>query len=415
MVVTPSSPCPQRPLDTESIRLVADAEKVDPAVLARHVGDGSVVIMRRGDRCVGIGRGLRIKVNVNIGTSNVRSVPHEEVKKAVVAEHCGADTISDLSMGRDVEETRRLIFSHTSVPITTVPVYQAAAEQGIEGMDARDILDTVRRQAREGVSSMVVHCITRDILEACRREGRVLGLVSKGGSITAAFMLHHGCQNPFIEHFQEILGIMRSCGIVLSLGNSVRSGCIGDGWDQAQDEELHTNLALAEEAHRAGVQVIIEGAGGHIRYDRIASTIRRYRDASRFPLFVAGPLPTDIALGLDHIAGCVGASAAGAAGADYLCCITPAEHLGLPTPAQVREGLLAWRIAAHIGDLARLGLDMQDRKMAEKRALMDRKGQISLALDPEAARTSGADEETCTMCGDFCALRLMRRYLKGPR
>ncbi len=159
MVMTPSSPSPQRPLDKESIRLVAKAEKVDPTVLARHVGGGSVVIMRRGDRCVGIGRGLRIKVNVNIGTSNVRSVPHEEVKKAVVAEHCGADTISDLSMGRDVEETRRLIFSHTSVPITTVPVYQAAAEQGIEGMDARDILDTVRRQAREGVSSMVVHCI----------------------------------------------------------------------------------------------------------------------------------------------------------------------------------------------------------------------------------------------------------------
>ena len=178
---------------------------------------------------------------------------------------------------------------------------------------------------------------------------------------------------------------------------------------------MRSQIALAKEAHRAGVQVIIEGAGGHIRYDRIAPTIRRYKNASRFPLFVAGPLPTDIALGLDHIAGCVGASAAGAAGADYLCSITPAEHLGLPTPGQVRQGLLAWRIAAHIGDLARLGLDMQDRTMAEKRAQMDRQGQRMSALDPEAARMNGDEDGVCTMCGDFCALRLMRRYLKGPR
>ncbi len=208
---------------------------------------------------------------------------------------------------------------------------------------------------------------------------------------------------------------MRSHGIVLSLGNSARSGCIGDAWDAAHEEELRSQIALAKEAHRAGVQVIIEGAGGHIRYDRIAPTIRRYKNASRFPLFVAGPLPTDIALGLDHIAGCVGASAAGAAGADYLCSITPAEHLGLPTPGQVRQGLLAWRIAAHIGDLARLGLDMQDRTMAEKRAQMDRQGQRMSALDPEAARMNGDEDGVCTMCGDFCALRLMRRYLKGPR
>ncbi len=402
-------------IDPDAIRSVAAAERVDPGVLSRRVRSGSVVIMRRGERYVGVGKGLRIKVNVNLGSSNVRSVPGEEVKKAVVAEHYGADTISDLSMGRDLREVRRLIFAHTSVPITTVPIYQAAAEYGIEAMTPGDILGAIREQAREGVSSMVVHCITRDILESCRTEERVLGIVSKGGSITAAFMLHHGCENPFVEHFQEIIGIMRSRGIVLSLGNSARSGCIGDAWDEAQDEELRAHIALAKEAHRAGVQVIIEGAGGHIRYDRIAPTIRRYKKASRFPLFVAGPLPTDIALGLDHIAGCVGASAAGAAGADYLCSITPAEHLGLPTPGQVREGLVAWRIAAHIGDLARLGLDMQDRGMAEMRAKMDRPGQRMLALDPEAARVNGDDEGACTMCGDFCALRLMRKYLKGAR
>ncbi|MFA5002854.1 MAG: phosphomethylpyrimidine synthase ThiC [Methanolinea sp.] len=398
-----------------AIRSVAENEQVDPEILSRHVMDGSVVIMRRQDRCVGIGKGLRIKVNVNIGTSNVRSILQDEVKKAIIAETYGADTISDLSMGEHVAEVRRRIFEHTTVPITTVPIYQAAAEHGIEAMTTRDIVDLIRIQAREGVSSMVVHCITMEILEMCRTAKRTLGIVSKGGSITASFMLHNGCQNPFIEHFQEIIGIMRSHGIVLSLGNSVRSGCIGDGWDAAQSAELQMNIALAEEAHNAGVHVIIEGAGGHIRYDRIPPVIKRYKDASRFPLFVAGPLPTDIALGLDHIAGCVGASAAGAAGADYLCSITPAEHLGLPTPEQVREGLLAWRIAAHIGDTSRLGLDMQDRKMAEKRAHMDRRGQRAMAIDPEAAGKSDSDGDICTMCGDFCALRLMRRYLKPPQ
>jgi phosphomethylpyrimidine synthase len=415
MVAMSPSLYPDHCRDPDVIRSVARSERIAPAVLAEHVDDGSAVIMRRRDRYIGIGKGLRIKVNVNLGTSNIRSVPGDEVKKAVIAERYGADTISDLSMGMHIGEVRRLIFEHTTLPITTVPVYQAAAEHGIGAMTARDILDTIRGQARDGVSSMVIHCITNDILERCRKQERLLGIVSKGGSITAAFMLHNGCQNPFIEHFDEILGIMRSHGIVLSLGNSARSGCIGDGWDAAQEAELQENIALAEKAHQAGVQVIIEGAGGHIRYDRIAPTIRRYKEASRFPLFVAGPLPTDIALGLDHIAGCAGASAAGAAGADYLCSITPAEHLGLPNPGQVREGLLAWRVAAHIGDLARLGLDLRDRRMAEKRGQMDREGQILLAIDPEAAQKSGGPGEVCTMCGDFCALRLMRRFLQEPR
>ncbi|MCU0631974.1 MAG: phosphomethylpyrimidine synthase ThiC [Methanolinea sp.] len=399
----------------DAIHAVAVAEHTDPEELFHNVTSGSTVIMRREDRFVGIGKGLRIKVNVNIGTSNVHSFPEEEVKKAVIAERSGADTLSDLSMGERVGEIRRLIFEHTSIPITTVPVYQTAAEKGIEEMTARDILTTVRDQAREGVSSMVMHSITPGILELCRETKRTMGIVSKGGSITAAFMLQNDCQNPFLEYFDEILLIMKEHGVVLSLGNATRSGCIGDAWDAAQREELRTNIALAEKAHRAGVQVIIEGAGGHIRYDRIAPCIRHYKESSRFPLFVAGPLPTDIALGFDHIAGCVGASAAGAAGADYLCCITPAEHLGLPTPEQVREGLIAWRIAAHIGDLARYGMDIPDSKMARRRALMDRRGQLALAMDPDIARENGGDGDMCTMCGDFCALRLMRHYLKNPR
>ena len=265
------------------------------------------------------------------------------------------------------------------------------------------------------MSSWVIHCITREVLELCRRENRVLGIVSRGGSITAASMLHNDCENPFLECFPELLAIARRHGVVLSLGNSARGGCIRDGWGPAQEAELRTNVMLAEAANRAGVGVIIEGAGGHIRYDRIAPTIRRYRDASRFPLFVAGPLPTDIALGFDHIAGCAGASAAAAAGADYLCAITPTEHLGLPRPDHVREGLIAFRIAAHVGDTVRLGRDDDDLRMARMRAELDRSGQLAMAPDPDSAKRIGGGSGRCTMCGDFCAILLMREYLSRGR
>jgi phosphomethylpyrimidine synthase len=398
-----------------AIDAVAAAEGVDPRELARNVADGSAVIMRRGDRAVGIGRGLRVKVNVNIGTSNLSSSPAEEVRKAVIAERYGADTISDLSMGEGVEETRQQILDHTTVPLTTVPVYQVASDHGIEGVTPGTIRSVLRAQAREGVSAWVIHCITREVLDLCRQEDRILGIVSRGGSITAASMLHHGSENPFLACFPDILEIAREHGVVLSLGNAARGRCIGDGWGPAQETELLTNVMLAEVAHRAGVGVIIEGAGGHVRYDRIAPTIGRIRSASRFPLFVAGPLPTDIALGFDHIAGCAGASAAAAAGADYLCAITPAEHLGLPDPGHVREGLIAFRIAAHIGDTVRLGRVGDDCLMARRRARLDRAGQIALAPDPDAARRIGGEGGRCTMCGDFCALLLMRNYLSAER
>lgn len=400
-------------IDRSLIGAVATAEGLDPRTLSRAVATGCVVIMRRRDRVVGIGSGLRTKVNVNIGTSTLHSSPGEEVEKAVIAEKYGADTISDLSMGKNVRETRRRVLEHTRVPLTTVPVYEAASEHGTGGVTADTILAVLRNQAREGVSSWVIHCITREVLDLCRKENRILGIVSRGGSITAASMLRHECENPFLECFPEVLEIARKHGVVLSLGNSARGGCIGDGWGPAQEAELRTNVTLAEIAHRAGVGVIIEGAGGHIRYDRIPSTIRRYRHASRFPLFVAGPLPTDIALGFDHIAGCAGASAAAAAGADYLCAITPAEHLGLPSPDHVRKGLIAFRIAAHIGDTVKLGLEGEDSRMARMRAEMDLAGQLAMAPDPDSARNIGDGSGKCTMCGDFCAILLMQDYLSG--
>ena len=395
---------------TAQVKAVARDEGVDPASLCRQIAEGSAVIMQRGIRYTGIGRGLRTKINVNLGTSTGKADVSEELQKARIAEEFGADTISDLSMGGDINAIRHEIMEHTKLPITTVPIYQAVVESGLETMTSGDILATLRMQAEQGISSLVIHCVNRMMLDGFRRKKRVLGMVSKGGSITSAFMLIHGCENPFVEQFDEILSICRKRDIVLSLGNTARSGCIHDRRDAMQTEECRQNVELARRALAAGVQVIIEGAGGHIRSDRIASTIRYYKKRSQFPLFVAGPLPTDIGAGYDHIAGAVGGSTASAAGADYLCYITPAEHLGLPGPSAVKEGLIAFRIAAHIGDTVKFGRDVQDREVAVLRAGLDREGQIRCALDPARARELADGETECTMCGKFCAIKIMRDF-----
>jgi phosphomethylpyrimidine synthase len=395
---------------TRPMKSVAHEEGIDPDLLCRQIAEGSAVIMQRDGRYTGIGKGLRTKINVNLGTSTGKIVVSDEIRKAEIAEEFGGDTISDLSMGGDISAIRREILAHTTLPLTTVPVYQAVVENGLRDMTAGDILSTITMQAEQGVSSLVVHCVTREMLASFKKKKRVLGMVSKGGSITSAFMLMHDCENPFVERFDEILAVCRKYDIVLSLGNTARSGCIHDRRDAFQMAEIRQNIALAHRAHDAGIQVIIEGAGGHIRSNRIASTVRYYKKQSPFPLFVAGPLPTDVAVGYDHIAGAVGGSAASGAGADYLCYITPAEHLGLPGPEAVKEGLIAFRIAAHIGDTVKYGKDTQDREMAVLRAGLDREGQIRCALDPARARELADGEKECTMCGEFCAIKIMREF-----
>jgi phosphomethylpyrimidine synthase len=272
------------------------------------------------------------------------------------------------------------------------------------------ILATFEQQAKEGISSAVIHGVSRSMLALYKRKERILGMVSKGGSITSAFMLMHDCENPFLEQFNRVLATCRKHEIVLSLGNTARSGCIHDRRDPFQMAEIRQNVALAHRALDAGVQVIIEGAGGHIRFNRIPAYIRYYKKQSPFPLFVAGPLPTDIGIGYDHIAGACGGSAAAAAGADYLCYITPAEHLGLPSPEAVKEGLMAFRIAAHIGDTVKYGKDAEDRTIAEHRASLDREGQIRSAMDPARARELSEGDKECTMCGEFCAIKIMREF-----
>jgi phosphomethylpyrimidine synthase len=398
----------QRGTITPQMQDVARSEGIDPYELCESIAAGSAVIMRRRKHYTGIGNGLLTKVNVNLGTSSTKVCIEEEIQKARVAETFGADTISDLSMGGDINAIRKEIFSHTTLPITTVPVYQAVVEQGLKNMTADDIMATFRMQAEQGISSIVVHGVNREMLGQLRRKKRLLGIVSKGGSITSAFMLINQCENPFIEHFDDVISICRRHDIVLSLGNTARSGCICDRRDHMQLAEIRQNVLLAHQAHAAGVQVIIEGAGGHIRSDRIAPLVKFYKKQSPYPLFVAGPLPTDVAVGYDHIAGAAGASAASAAGADYLCYITPAEHLSLPSPDAVKEGLIAFRIAAHIGDTVKYGREVEDTKMAQLRAELDREGQIRCSMDPQRARELSDGDAECTMCGEFCAIRIMR-------
>jgi phosphomethylpyrimidine synthase len=393
---------------TPQCRSVAKTERIRPETIASRISAGSIVIMSRGKCSVGIGEGLRTKVNVNIGTSSQRHDPLEEVRKAEIAERFGADTISDLSMGPDIQSTRNLIFNHTSLPITTVPIYQTASETGIGDMTGENIIRTLRAQAKEGVSSFVLHCVSRSVLNAYKKNKRILGVVSKGGSITSAYMLLNRCENPFIEQFENVLSILKKFDIVLSLGNTMRSGCIHDARDKAQLAEIRENIRLAHSAHEAGVQVIIEGVGGHVRTDKITHQVKYHKRLANFPLFVAGPLPMDLAMGYDHIAGCVGASIASGAGADYLCYITPAEHLSLPTPEQVQEGLIAFRIAAHIGDSVKYGLSPADAAVSKSRAALDWEGQFCNALDPDKARIMAPRSGPCSMCGDFCAIKIMR-------
>lgn len=393
---------------TPVMRSVARAEGIEATALLSSVARGEVVIMRRGKRSVGIGRGLSTKVNVNIGTSPLRVDPDEEVEKAILAERYGADTLTDLSMGGDIGAIRGRVFENTTIPITTVPIYQAAAETGLENLDEERIIRMMKQQAGEGISSFVIHFTNESILAKYRNRERIMGVVSKGGSMTIAWMKLKGRENPFLTCLNEILAIARRHDIVLSLGNTMRSGCIHDAMDKAQSGEMQLNAVLAKRAYEEDVQAIIEGMGGHVRADRIARYVKRYRKASSAPLFVAGPLPTDIAVGHDHIAGCVGASIAAGAGADYLCYITPAEHLGLPGPEQVKEGLIAFRIAAHIGDSIKYGPDVRDRELSKRRADLDWEGQFSYALDGETARGMAPKDGACTMCGEFCAIKMMK-------
>ena len=399
---------------TPEMEHIVKTEGLDENAVLSNVANGSLVVMvRQGSRPVGIGKGVSTKINVNLGTSSASIDPLAEMEKVRIADKYGADTITDLSMGGDILKIRKMVFENTTLPITTVPIYQSIVEHGMNDVKKDDIISNLKSHVNEGVSSVVLHCVDKSMLEKLRGAGRVMGMVSKGGSFTSVYMLSNGCENPFIENFDEVLGILKKNDVVLSLGNTMRSGCIHDIRDGAQEMELNTNARLAKKANEQGVQAIIEGMGGHLQANHISESVRFYKSRSEFPLFVAGPLPTDIALGYDHIAGAVGASMAIGAGADYMCYITPSEHLSLPTPEQVREGLIAFKIAAHIGDSIKYDISDRDLMLAKKRAKFDWDGQVELAIDPDKPTNMCPVEGPCTMCGEYCAIKIMSDYLSS--
>jgi len=397
---------------------VAKIEGVRPNFLLKQIALGRVVVMvRDGKPPVGIGEGLKTKINANIGTSADVFDIDNEVEKARTAEKYGADTITDLSMGGPIDEIRRRILEETAAPLTTVPIYQAVVEKGsFKAVTEQDLIQMVRKQASEGISSMVIHAgFTIEMLEKLKDGARIMGMVSKGGSFTSAWMLQHGRENPFLFHFDEICKILAERNIVLSLGNTMRSGCIHDCMDGPQEMEIDMNARLARRANELGVQVIIEGMGGHVSPDRIPDYVAYYKEKTDHrPLFVAGPLPIDVGVGYDHISGCVGGALAAGAGADYLCYITPSEHLALPNVAQVREGVVAFKIAAHIGDTLKHGLSPEDKLLAVHRRARDWEGQFRAAIDGDRAREIHLQNKagTCSMCGKYCAILIMEDYLK---
>lgn len=412
---------------TPEIEAVGRDEGKPAEFILRGLAAGRLVIprnlRREGIQVKGIGEGLRTKINANVGTSPDYVNIDEEIEKARVAVKYGADTIMDLSIGGDIDEVRRRILKAVSVPVGTVPIYQAGIEAASHGdvvdMSSDDIFNAIRRHAQDGVDFVTVHCgVTRSAVEALKRSGRLLDVVSRGGSFLAAWIVHHGEENPLYKEFDYLLELAREFDLTLSLGDGMRPGCLADASDVAQFQELLTLGELVERAWAKNVQVIVEGPG-HLPLDHIEANIRIEKAICKgAPFYVLGPLVTDIAPGYDHLVGAIGGAIAAWAGADYLCYVTPAEHLCLPSIEDVREGVVAAKIAAHVADIVK-GIGMErDDAMAKARKELDWARQFELAIDPEKAREvrrrrpPTIDPKVCAMCGKWCAIRMVDTYLK---
>lgn len=409
------------------VRRVADLERVDAEDLAGLVRAGRAVIpANRGrsiERPCAIGERLRTKVNANIGTSQDHPDLDIELEKLRAAVDAGADTVMDLSTGGDLPAIRRAIIDASPVPVGSVPIYDAAVcavagGAGIVDLSPEDLLATVERHAADGMDFATLHCgITRSGVRRLRDQGRVMDVVSRGGAFLTTWMLANDAENPLYEAFDRVLEIAREYDLTLSLGDALRPGAIADATDRAQVDELVTLGELARRARRAGVQVMIEGPG-HVPLHRIRANVEMEKDLCEgAPFYVLGPVVTDVAPGYDHITAAIGGAEAAAAGADFLCYVTPSEHLRLPTPEDVRIGVIVTRIAAHAGDIAKgvPGAAEWDERMSERRKALDWQGQIELAIDPELARSirSGdapSTDDVCTMCGKFCAIKVVEEY-----
>jgi phosphomethylpyrimidine synthase len=411
---------------SEEMSVCAEREGVSAEFIRQGVEAGTIVVIRnnrhQGILPLAVGRGLRTKINANIGTSRDRAELDLELKKAAICAAAGADTLMDLSTGGDIRAIRKAIIQTSPLVIGTVPIYQAAArmlfeKKAIAEMRPDDMFRVIEENGEDGVDFITVHCgVTLHSVACIQAEGRLLGIVSRGGSITANWMACNDRENPLYEHYDRLLEIAARYDMVLSLGDGLRPGCLADATDRGQVQELIVLGELAKRARDRGVQVMIEGPG-HVPIGDIEANIQmQKRLCNGAPFYVLGPLPTDIAPGYDHITSAIGGAIAGAAGADFLCYVTPAEHLRLPTLEDVKEGIIAARIAAHIADVAKglPGAVEKDIRMARCRKEFDWQGQVDVSIDPEKTRSwlersESAHEEGCTMCGEFCAIRLGKK------
>ena len=412
---------------TKELLAVAKKEQMEPEKLVKLVAAGQVVIpANKCHSCLdpnGIGSALRTKINVNLGTSRDLNDLDMELQKVNDAVAMGAESIMDLSSFGDTQKFRRKLTAECPAIIGTVPIYDAVVyyHKPLREITSEEWLQIAEMHAKDGVDFLTIHVgINKNTAERFKKMKRLTNIVSRGGSIIFAWMEMTGQENPFYEHFDRLLDICQEYDVTLSLGDACRPGCLEDATDVSQLEELLTLGELTRRAWEKNVQVMIEGPG-HMPLDQIAANMKIQQSVCKgAPFYVLGPLVTDVAPGYDHITAAIGGAIAASAGASFLCYVTPAEHLRLPNRDDVKEGIIASRIAAHAADIAKgiPGAKEWDRKMAQARARLDWEEQFSLAIDPEKARRYRAEskpekEDTCSMCGNFCAVKNMNRILSG--
>nr|WP_319375477.1 phosphomethylpyrimidine synthase ThiC [uncultured Methanoregula sp.] len=417
----------KRGIVTEEMKIVAKQEGVTEDFVRRGVAGGHIVIPTSPYRKVkicGIGEGLRTKVNASIGTStDIVNIP-EEIEKAKQAERAGADTLMELSTGGDFVEIRKQVIANTSLSVGCVPLYQAFIEAAVKDgavvhMKEDDLFRITAEQAKLGTNFMAIHTgINFETVKRLKNQGRHGGLVSRGGAFMTAWMLHNEKENPLYREFDYLLEIMKEHEVTLSMGNGMRAGAIHDATDRAAVQELLINAELADKAHNENVPVIVEGPG-HVPIDEIAANVTLMkRVTNNKPFYMLGPIVTDIAPGYDDRVAAIGAAISSSLGADFICYVTPAEHLALPTPEEVYEGVMSSRIAAHVGDMIKLKKTRDlDLEMGHARRDLDWDRQFAVAMNPARAKAirderMPADTDGCTMCGDYCAIKIVNRHFK---
>ena len=414
---------------TKEIQSVAEYEKLSLDEVVKRVADGTICIPKNINHDLkiirGVGYGLKTKVNANMGTSKDYCNLDEELQKIDVAVKAGADSIMDLSTGGDIKAIRQAMLDHSPVMVGTVPIYEAAAvEQYKDGgavvnMKEEDIFRVIEEQAKQGVDFMTLHCgVTRQSVNALKNHKRICDVVSRGGSFLVAWILHNDKENPLYENYDRVLDIALKYDITLSLGDGFRPGCLADATDRGQIQELLTLGDLVRRAREVGVQTMVEGPG-HVPLNQIVTNMQlQKRLCDNAPFYVLGPLVTDIAPGYDHITCAIGGAIAACNGADFLCYVTPSEHLALPTIQDVEDGVIATRIAGHAADIAKgiPGAMDWDNDMAVARKKRDWNAQYNLSINPERAKKVrgdriSEDEEVCSMCSGLCAIKMVDDYL----